>query len=120
MSYEISWFAQNALYLALFVETIKRSGGHWVKDTLPVFAPYYPFVVKGIALIGAVLVCVAAKADFLVTLEIVGFRPEVGYFVGGFLMFGGNTLIDAVWDKRKELQLIIDAYIKSTNDSQPT
>lgn len=110
MYYEVSWFAQNALYLALFIETLKQSGGHWVRDNLPLFTPYYALAVKLIALVAAVIICVVAKADALLTLEIYGFRPEVGYIVGGVLMFGGNTLIDAAWDKRKTIAALIDAF----------
>mgnify|MGYP000046714060 CR=1 FL=1 len=113
MNYEISWFAQNALYLALFVETIKRSGGHWVRDNLPLVTPYYALAVKLIALVAAVIMCVVAKADALLTLEIYGFHPGVGYVVGGVLVFGGNTLIDAAWDKRKTIAEVLDAFAKA-------
>jgi len=111
--YEIQWYAQMALYLALFVETIKRSGGHWVRDAAPAFAPYYPVAVKVIALVAALLMCVVAKADALITLEIPGFHPYVGYAIGGVLVFGGNTLIDAVYDKRKTLAELADAFMKA-------
>lgn len=112
MTYEIAWFAQMALYVALFMETIKRSGGHWLRDNAPAFEPFYPLVVKVIALAAPVIMCVIAKADALATLEIYGFHPGVGYVVGGILVFGGDTLIDAVWDKRKILAELADELRK--------
>jgi hypothetical protein len=110
MTYEIVWFAQMSFYVALFVETIKRNGGQWLRDNIPAFEPFYPLAVKVIALAAPVIMCFVAKADALATLEIYGFRSEVGYVVGGILVFGGDTLIDAVWDKRKTLEELIKVF----------
>ena len=108
--YELSWYIQNAVFVAFLVETLKRSGGHWLRDNLPQAEAYYPLMVKALALAVSIVACFVVKADGLATLEIYGFHPYVGYAVGGVMLFGGNTLIDAAWDKRKEIVLILEAF----------
>lgn len=108
--YEISWYAQNALYVAFIIETLKRTGAHWLRANLPQAERFYPAAIKAIGLALSILICVVAKADALVTLEIYGFHYVVGYLAGGVMIFGGNTLIDAAWDKRKELAEIAASF----------
>jgi len=121
--YDINWYMQNALVLALLVETFKRSGGHWLRDNLLPRIPrldeavVYPLLIKGIAFVVALVWCFGAKADVLLTLEIGGFAPEVGYILGGVLLVGGDTLIDAVWDKRKVLAEIGSAWLRGGSDA---
>lgn len=121
--YEIGWYFQAAVVLTTLIETFKRSGGHWLRDELLPKVPkvtaenYYPAIIKGIAFAIALVLCFGAKADVLITLEIEGFDPKIGYAVGAILVFGGGTFIDAAWDKRKIIAELADAFVKGKIDA---
>lgn len=117
--YEINWYIQIAVVLALFVETLKRSGGHYFRDTYGKVKKFYPLAVKGIAFAAALILCFGAEADVLLTLEIEEFAPEIGYVVGAILIVGGDTLIDAAWDKRKPLAEFVELFAKGKINAPP-
>lgn len=115
---DLSWYATNAAMLALFIESLKRTVLHRLRDRVPLIDQYYSGIVMALAVAVGVAVCFVVKADALVPLEIYGFHPYAGYIVGGLFLAGGNSIIDDVWDNRKLIQAFLES-LKKDNTNAP-
>lgn len=112
--FDISWYGQQAALVAMLLESIKRVGVlSKLKDELPPTA--YQVVITGAALVLSMAIAFGARANVLLTFEVDRFAPVVGYVAGGLLIFGGNHIIDAVWDNRKVLTALLDVYKPNAN-----
>jgi len=106
----LEWYAQNAGIVLLVLETLKQTGGHWLRDNYPTALKYYPVAVKLVGLLVAMGIAFGAKADLLLSIDVVGVHPYVGYACAGLALFGGNTVLDMVWDNKALLKAILEGY----------
>jgi len=111
--YSLEWYAQNAGLVLLVLETLKQSGGHWLRDKYPAALPYYPAIVKAIGLLVAMAIAVGAKADLLLSIDVEGVHPYVGYIAAGIGIFGGNTILDMAWDNKALIKAVLQSYQKA-------
>ena len=113
MTYDLLWYTQNAAVIAVFLEGLKQFAAHDLRDTYPIVQRFYPWLIRGIALLFALFVAFGAKADLLVSIGVTGLHPYVGYAAAGFGLYSGDALLDKVWDNKELIRLIFDTYLRT-------
>lgn len=107
----LAWYGTMFGLIAFFIEGLKPYGLHALRDFHPWLTKNYPTIIKALAFAIGVVVCALAKRDAFVDAEIYGLHPYAGYVLGGFFLANGNKAIDAVWNKRKDISALLNAFI---------